>query len=1433
MDDWKRLLSQMFNSDEFLALKKEILDWDAINKYFDELWNFDHSWYVKYLQATKELQQYWWRLDTINAEAKSSKKRKSVWEKNTLIEKWWNKFTAVAYDNLLKEQEQQYLTFLDMSKDWNVDKKMLKQIETQYKNRMWSVIDPTLIGLKRKDLDYSMNSYYRILDNANNLMNVIQNNPLETAWVLLSIALPLVGSAWKISSAINLWSKWISSPALRTLYKAWSITAWEVIEWWVMAGIIDSFWWTDADVRRNLIDFWIWWVKSIWIIRDWITATRIKKEISSMIDWYDLTKKQDIVKINNDFYRNWYWFLVEQDWKRWIQSFIKNWKIDYNELAKSVSMWRLKMKWVPEVMVQEQLLKWSLDILWEKNIDVLYKRAEQAYWDLTQTILKQNNWDKKAVVARYLNDQQATLERAVKNKFAAWILDIAEKEWLNARLNEVYDKTLENLNSAKKTATPEQLNKISEAEVALATWRAEMRMLPLQIAEQWFNNIVKMAEIKTIDLNKNFLSKVWQNIKETPLELSSLPKEIVDNIGDPRKLSEIILWDEKKYEQYWIKAYSVSDYAKEVIGVSVDWLSDSQKWILSQILDTIDDINAWNVKIIELPNSLKKNIKWIQWFTTFVQEWEKTDMVIGMVWWLVGNINKWKGVWKNADTIRVLTHELWHNIMFSLKAEIKSKLLNYVNDFIWDNQTVKNIKLLFDNANDKRLKYLSEISDRKVFIEEVSADIMSDAIISWIMWWKNWVNEIWEALLSKIQKWANIADLIPTNNPFKILWKRFVNVVETMFGAMSIDKNIDDLKWTMYYLAANILEWNKGLVDIWQQASKMWEKSYSLVENLKKWREYWARMSPTKIVYWKLLETTDIPKNVTDYKVRAREKEFWEEWIDYIKRWNRLDPMTKKVDADRIQEQLFYLYRDKWDKLATMSQDINTFEIAKLYSDNLVLTKVYDDAVSAEELWAILSLNYTDSDVLAKIGNDIKEWTKERKKFNEALQFSQTKHGLAVSNLNKFYNWDAIDFTKKVDWYTFGETLLNVSSRISDQWAVNFAGQDFIKYLNFSDKGTYNKIFLDYINWVAENYDPKVLREIEWVFDSVWIGWKTFWEKYVTFSNLVEKRIFEAALKFNPESVAKEISQDIVSRLFVWAQWYMWNIYYNSKSLNVSKFIDEMAYWITKKNKNMSNYSKFNQLYDSTLKWFDWVDINKWTAKVLWDVESSKNLDFWDKTFQWSSYNKNFFNFLSARSEEYIIKALSNLDRPVKMWVEQFSSFINKISWWKTRYQAAIENRLNKLWVLFDIDIDWTTIDKTREWVIWAYEWAIRNPENKKAIIAKIWEEKYDEILWELDDLLKNWLQKEDLDYFLWQAERNLAARSPEASADQYFRNIMTNEKIADSRLDMKENSVLWLTPVMKTEDYNKIVDKMWEISTQEAVTDVNKLLQDYNLMAQ
>jgi len=33
-----------------------------------------------------------------------------------------------------------------------------------------------------------------------------------------------------------------------------------------------------------------------------------------------------------------------------------------------------------------------------------------------------------------------------------------------------------------------------------------------------------------------------------------------------------------------------------------------------------------------------------------------------------------------------------------------------------------------------------------------------------------------------------------------------------------------------------------------------------------------------------------------------------------------------------------------------MSQDINTFEISKLYSDNLVLTKVYDDTVGAEEL---------------------------------------------------------------------------------------------------------------------------------------------------------------------------------------------------------------------------------------------------------------------------------------------------------------------------------------------------------------------------------------------------------------------------------------------------------------------------------------------------
>lgn len=1433
MSDWKKLLSNLLNSDEFLWLKREILDWDAINWYFDEKWNFDYPWYVKYLKSTDVLSKYWWLLDALNAESKASKKWKRADESGTLIEKWAHSFFAGVYDNLIKEQEQQYRKYLDMLDEEKVDKRMVKQIENQYQARMWSVIDPTLTSLKKKDLAYSMNSYYAILDNLNSLMNVVQNNPLETAWVVLSVALPLLWTAWKITSAINIWSKWISSPWLRTLYKVWATVAGEVTEGLAMSTLIDSMWWVEADIRYNLIDFGIWWIRSVWIIRNWITATKIKNDISNITKGLNLTNSADLTKINNDFYSKGYGFLVQQDWKLWIQSFIKGWKIDYNELARSVEMWRLKLKWIPEAKIQELLLKDSLDILWEKNIDILYKRAAGAYWDLTETILKQNNWDKKAVVARYLNDQQATLEKAAKNKLAAWILELSEKEWLNWKLNEVYNKTLENLTNAEKSATPEGIIKIQEAKDALHTWRAEMRMLPLQMAEQWFWNIVKMAEIKTINLNKNFLSKVWQNIKEWPIELASLPKEILDNIWDPKKLSEIILWDEKKYEEFWIRVYDINDYSKEVVWASIAPLSDWQKANLSQILDTIADLNAGNLKIIELPNSLKNNIKWIQWFTTFVEEWWKTDMVIWMVGGLVWTINKWKGVAKNSDIIKVLAHELWHNIMMSLKPVIKNKLMKYIDGFVWNKFSVDSIKVLFDNPNKKRLEYLLSLADnKKVFLEELSADIMSDAIVTWIFWDKNWVANIWEAILSKIQKWSNVSS-ISWANPFKVLWKRFVNMVETMVMAMQIDKNADDLKWTLYYLAASILDWNKNLIDIWGQASKMWEKSYSLTEQLKKFRELWRKLSWTDISYWKLKETENIPKNVENYKAWADEKWRGEEWIDYIKVWDRLEPIWKRVDVDRKQEQLFYMYKEEWDKFATMSQDINTFEISKLYSDNLVLTKVYDDTVGAEELWALLSLNYTDANVLNRMADELKEWTKEWKKFNEAIQFSQTKHWLAVANLNKFYDWDVIDFTKKVDWFTFWETLLNVSSRITNRWYVEFAWQDFIKYLNYADKETYNKIFLEYINWIAENYDPKVLREIEWVFDAVWIWWKTFWEKYVVFSNMVEKRIYDAALVANPKEVAKEISQDIVSRLFVWSQGYMWNIYYNARNIDIPKFIDEMAYGITKRNKNVSSVSKYSSIYESVLKWFDNKNINKWFAEWLWNLEWWKTLDWGNKSFQWNWYDKNFFNYLSARSEEYIISSLKTLDKSVKMDIEQFSSFINKISWWPTRYEVAINNRLNRLWVLSDIDISWVWVNKTKEWIIWAYKTSISSTESRKNIISKIWEDWYNKLLQDLDDMQKNWLDKDDLNHFLLQSERSLAANSPEASPDTYFRDMISRDKIVDSRKDVKENSVLWLTPVMKTEDYDSIMNKMWEVSVQEAISDTNKLLQEYSLITQ
>jgi len=41
-----------------------------------------------------------------------------------------------VYDNLIKEQEQQYRKYLDMLDEEKVDKRMVKQIENQYQARM-------------------------------------------------------------------------------------------------------------------------------------------------------------------------------------------------------------------------------------------------------------------------------------------------------------------------------------------------------------------------------------------------------------------------------------------------------------------------------------------------------------------------------------------------------------------------------------------------------------------------------------------------------------------------------------------------------------------------------------------------------------------------------------------------------------------------------------------------------------------------------------------------------------------------------------------------------------------------------------------------------------------------------------------------------------------------------------------------------------------------------------------------------------------------------------------------------------------------------------------------------------------------------------------------------------------------------------------------
>jgi len=1366
-DVGKDLFTQMMVSDEMKALRDSILS-DDTNRFSDENWNFDYVAFAKNLKSTEALFNYWWLLTELHAESNSAKKRKHA-EESKWIRSAYNTIAYLWYEKINKKYEQYYSEYKDsVDKYW---KNSMKSVRL-WVDMFWSMkalIDDKLADIKRKDTEYSQNSIYRAWDWINTLLWAVSHNKAETAEFVWSMLIPFVWTAWKITKWLEVasWLESISNPIIKTMVKVWSTIWWEALEWTIIWSTLDSFWSAEADARRLFLDWAVWVLKSIPLIQEWVKAVNIKSFVDDVSKWL----KEDWYKIGTDEFnrmmddsmkRKSYWNLYNADWKQF-SDFVKNWKVDYNELAKSIDMWRIKLAEntnpIEEIymsFLRDEVDKWKIN--WAQ-LDYLYKKASSKYWDSFSAFIKDfKTWDwlidKVGVVSKFLANQYGTMEELWKTQALKWVSELLKNTWVTKNIDSEYDRISTIIDKAMKSSTSAEKSVLEEAKVALADWRSEASLLPLYLASNEKNINWNWFKKKTAELN-SMLRRAVNAWVATEVEwLYKMPKEFIENLNDPKKIADLISANEEEYRRFWVKTYSMKEYTAANEKALKDTVGEAWYKKIKHIINTVDNVNAWKVKIYELPDSIKKMITGIDWFTTFVKEWADQKIIIGTVWWLVDIISDEKKLLKksNIEYVKTMCHEIGHNIMLWLKPKIRNSLFAYTDKLLWIEINKSTIKNILPNASKERVAFLSTLSNkRNVLAEEMSADMLSDALQNFIFWKKWSTKDVGDYIMSRTSNWWVLKTMLQKQDKYDMLATKFISMVESMYNGTKLSSDPEELKWIMYYVAANILEWNRG-------RTKKWKISFSAI----------------------------------------------------------------------TENQKYFFLKNEWDKSAFLKEWLSNFDSAEVFSEWVVREYLFDENMTSEHLWAIIPLTYRDAWHAQQILEWIWENTKEYAKFYEALQFAETKHWIALNNIQKFRIAWKLDTKLVVDGHTLGETLNNVSAKITRQWAYETSIQDMVKFVNMSDNKSYKAISIDYMNTMSEMTDKGVLKNVDWFFEKLWVEWWSFWEKYTDFVKKVEDKITDIAkseMSWASKIDPSEISKDVVSRLIVWADWYISMLNEQSKFIkNTDNFIDELAYWLVRKNKFRSDWKHFNDVYTAILKWFDKIGLSKWSADTYSNILNKNNFDLAWKEFAWASYERKYYNYLSAKSTEALLQSFSKIDN-ISMDKWTFAKFIDKIWFGQSRYEVLLDNKMKDFGVLDQLDLWQLAFAKDRKSIIDVYKEQIWI--NKKLI----WDKKSEEILKYLDSLEKKWMNSSDVDFFLKDMSRKMWSFWKWMTTDWFFKDVLTKDELLYNWKNKKDSALLGLTDVNRSEELLKSVSELEKPSTEEAINSLNLFLDDYSKM--
>ena len=1344
----------------------------------------------KYTQAFFKYAKEWWDLHAINDD--------------TINELLWDNYDFVS----IKEK---IIPWLDY------------EATEEKGRRRWDVItDKVTEMIKSQDYAYATDYWKAMLNTLEWVGDTIQSDPGSAALTAAALMLPFLwwpeaagGGAAALSKALWAWPTW------QAIWRwAW-LFAWEVTEWEIINVLLDSTsYWEPAPVR-NLLDVWIWALravpqlrtaKAIWKMRkdiDWIIDASIKNVHWSAVPYSSLSKteQRNVNKeINSLFGRTketvWDNIILGQK----ITNFMdKEWKVDYEKFFSAYNTWRLKILWITwdekEISIGRalQLKAFSdeLQNLDERVIDKLYNKAVKGIWNkrlveqISKWKLTQIWWSalvgtgKRAVVSYWLQQNLNAYSKIAKTKIWTYLVKILENwtatKWLSAKLNSAWSSRIEALKwmLAKATTAEEKAMFQNLIDSANELW-ANQRMLPLYVSEKWLDDALKLDKIN-VDNFKKQLNKVsdyyinktsWKQIEAlnsslwkewTKLDksiasdllklkneknlkaaiewwLTSLPSEILAAYkeGWLEWVARYIMWNRADLKKIWTHVYDIKELKKRINWITDSILDKWQKKRLNQLLDAINKINWWQINILELPESIRKSLLWVEWFMWYLKEWDSTETIIALWAWLV-----WWSKSKAFSDIKTLTHEIWHIMFLSLSDKVRSQIaISLITSLRWKDVTSAVLKQYVPNISKARISELLELynkSDATEFVEELCADMLSQSLIDAIRWNKNAWSTIIDNLIDQMTQWKKLTDATKTSKPTEIIWNKFTDMLEWLYNAMSTQRWTKEFKWIMNYIAAAILEW--------------------------------------KEVEWTARASREVRKSLNETKKSLVYGRKDSEFFAYKK------AITDKAD--------FNTQKEIWDMISAMDKEITSFDIAKVYSTSTIKDLISDSKISAEDLWQMLSTRRLSKEYQ----DEILKWisAKDEKKFLKAVDFAQTKQNIMWKLLMWFWeNWK-IDLTKKVDWYSFADILNNIQVKTTHNWYTEFGWIDFIKFLNSSDKDAYEKLFYNVMSNMWDVYDPKVIDEISSKLKEAWIKWSDiawkadndFAAMRVSFTNKVQDSITKYALAAWLDSkIAQKLAADTTSRLFAGSFYYMSNLYH-LENMDPATLIDDMAYWLLLKNNKYTKWNTYGTYYD--------MIIEQYSKEKIFDERTANWLSTPHKEgfatdtntvegFRWRWYEREVFNRLAARTEEYLIHWLKDLsiDRPfLNLNKEDWVEFFNKAFPSQNQAESLI------WWILAE---KWITSDLL--WITNKLNSATTTPEvadiyidalSKKNIDVseKLSDAEKESLIKRLENIRDNWFSDKDYDELLSMFESKYLANSLDwISLDDYFRWVLTIDKI-------------------------------------------------------